>query len=573
MAAKKSSDNGQEEEAVAADLNFERFLQAVQRELPPDLVEQMTAGLRRRFQRPPLADMELCLGRSVPLEKARQLLFYPDADDMALYPSLIAMPPPGAPDNHPQLRVQVAALASLYLVHCKSWQLVQPFVEAGGFSALVAVVSHPNLHIASQAMSIFMSATDEELVFPWFDPPAAPDGRGPRHGPYALAWRRMYELSGTPFVAALLRHYPATFPGSSSMALRLFAFYASWLRHHFAQESVLRLSQPLLELLERWSKDAAVGDDERSLAKQLHEDFGRFPPAEAPADGAQLGAASGHTRGLDPFDVDEASTRVVSERTVINSGPPQGNEAEQLRALGDAACARQDWSGAIQHYSAALDSLVPAERLISEPPRRAAYHVARAEAYLARAQAGLAMRDGDCDGCGHLDGYDLSSPGAAEKHYEAASLDCDMALDMDGACARACLIKSRAQGLLGRRQQAAAAAEAGLGKCGSSGQLADELKGQLAALGSAASTAGAQATARNGGSVSDSAAASATGAGSKAAAGSGGSRPKSQQEQYAAPVHCAANGHNPAAPRQAGGIVRVADATAANAGGSWGAMD
>lgn len=43
-----------------------------------------------------------------PLTKqARQILFYPDADDMALYPRLLAMPPPGAPDSHPQTRCQV----------------------------------------------------------------------------------------------------------------------------------------------------------------------------------------------------------------------------------------------------------------------------------------------------------------------------------------------------------------------------------------------------------------------------------------------------------------------------------
>ncbi len=75
--------------------------------------------------------------------------------------------------------------------------------------------------------------------------------------------------------------------------------------------------------------------------------------------------------------------------------PAPQNEAEQQRALGEAACARDDWGGAIQHFSAALDSLVPAERLVTEPPRRAAYHVSRAEAYLARAQAGLALRDGE----------------------------------------------------------------------------------------------------------------------------------------------------------------------------------
>ena len=71
MAPNDSGNDGQVE-VVAADLKFERFLQTVQRELPPDLVEQMTAGLRRRFDRPPVGDVELCLGRPVPLEKVRK---------------------------------------------------------------------------------------------------------------------------------------------------------------------------------------------------------------------------------------------------------------------------------------------------------------------------------------------------------------------------------------------------------------------------------------------------------------------------------------------------------------------
>ena len=75
------------------------------------------------------------------------------------------------------------------------------------------------------------------MQFNWFDPPLPEDGRGPKHGPYALAWRRMYELSTSPLMPNLLAHYPPTFPGSSDLALRLFAFHASWLRRHFTPVS------------------------------------------------------------------------------------------------------------------------------------------------------------------------------------------------------------------------------------------------------------------------------------------------------------------------------------------------
>ncbi len=48
---------------------------------------------------------------------------------------------------------------------------------------------------------------------------------------------------------------------------------------------------------------------------------------------------------------------------------------------------------AVERYSAALDVLVPLERLPSEGPRRAAYHTNRAAAYMARAEAGI-LREG-----------------------------------------------------------------------------------------------------------------------------------------------------------------------------------
>lgn len=45
-----------------------------------------------------------CLRLSLPLQ-ARQLLFYPSDEDMALYPLLLAHPPPGADQEHPQVRL------------------------------------------------------------------------------------------------------------------------------------------------------------------------------------------------------------------------------------------------------------------------------------------------------------------------------------------------------------------------------------------------------------------------------------------------------------------------------------
>ncbi|KXZ48678.1 hypothetical protein GPECTOR_26g581 [Gonium pectorale] len=474
--------------ADEVDLDFEGFLSAALQGSPPDISEQLRMGLTKRYDKPPVRELELCLGRSVPLEKARQLLFFPSDEDMALYPQLLATPPPDAPDSHPQRAVQVCALASLYLVHSKRWDRVQPLIQAGGLRPLVAALSHPNPYLASQAMSSLLALTDEELLFPWHDPPPAPDGRGPRQGPYAHVWRQMYEVCSGPLLGALLSHRrdPPAFPGASDMALRLLAFSLSWLRKHFTQDGRLSLSSSLLATLQQWSTDPRVSEDERQLASQLHKDFSRQGGVSCRRDAARVEATE---RGkCEPT----AQVRVVSERTQVNSGPSADDEAELLRELGNEAYRRGDYTAAIAAYSAALDVPVPAQRLLTEAPRRAAYHANRAAAYMARAAAG-ALREGDCDMAGHLEGVDLGSEGALARHYEAAVMDCDLALDMQPsgpAAAKACLRKCRALGRLGRHEDAAAAARAGLGKCGGGGgeggvsaELRVELEQVMRALG------------------------------------------------------------------------------------------
>lgn len=70
--------------------------------------------------------------------QARELLFYPSADDMQHYPALLAGPPDAAAaaaaaaDTHPLRKLQITAMAPLYLAHCRSWSLMKPFIESGG---------------------------------------------------------------------------------------------------------------------------------------------------------------------------------------------------------------------------------------------------------------------------------------------------------------------------------------------------------------------------------------------------------------------------------------------------------
>ena len=89
----------------------------------------------------------------------------------------------------------VAGLTVLYMGHCKSLTRVRPFIEAGGLISLLDLIGHPNLHVASQALSTLLNLTDEGL-YPWHSPPGAVEGkRGPGNDEDRLMWRRMIELS------------------------------------------------------------------------------------------------------------------------------------------------------------------------------------------------------------------------------------------------------------------------------------------------------------------------------------------------------------------------------------------
>ncbi|GFH12739.1 uncharacterized protein HaLaN_08482, partial [Haematococcus lacustris] len=58
--------------------------------------------------------------------------------------------------------------------------------------------------------------------------------RSPQQGPDAAVWRHMFNLSSSQLIPSLLKHQgPDTFPGSGHLALRLLAFFLSWLRYHF----------------------------------------------------------------------------------------------------------------------------------------------------------------------------------------------------------------------------------------------------------------------------------------------------------------------------------------------------
>lgn len=88
---------------------------------------------------------------------------------------------------------------------------------------------------------------------------------------------------------------------------------------------------------------------------QLYEDFSRFPPAQE--DPGSTLSDEGALEG------DDLETRVVADRTVVNSG---GGEFEgpSLKDKGNACFRSGDWDGAVELYSRAIDCPVPAHELM-----------------------------------------------------------------------------------------------------------------------------------------------------------------------------------------------------------------
>lgn len=141
--------------ALHAD-KLQEFLKCLSTAMPEDIRAQIGAAMQRRWDTPPLKDMSAVLHRNVTPDKARQILFYPDADDMALYFALLQSPPPGSPQDHPQAKLQIIALSVLFMVHCKKWERVKAFIESGCLRPLAAMLDNPNLYLAGQAMETIL---------------------------------------------------------------------------------------------------------------------------------------------------------------------------------------------------------------------------------------------------------------------------------------------------------------------------------------------------------------------------------------------------------------------------------
>ena len=277
--------------------------------------------------------------------------------------------------------------------------------------------------------------------------------------------RRMFELTEVGIIQKLVANYDSAFPNASYLCLGILAFYSSFLRVNFCKDQVLRFSQVLLDKLQAWSKRTDVSQEERELARRLHEDFGRFEPAtisppqqqqeskgEWMASNWQMGglmadcnsrsnssADSSAAQDADAedefmlFEVKETFDRTSVNHVSDEASRETGTKAQDAwKKRGNDAYKNKDWNQAVACYSRALDVPVTEEELLTEGPRRAVLHSNRAAAYLARSRASGNFEFED-DEFGHLAGCEMASAEGGERakmNCKAAAMDCDQALDL-----------------------------------------------------------------------------------------------------------------------------------------------
>lgn len=229
--------------------------------------------------------LEAFLRRKLSLEDAQRIIFAPDAEDMADFALVMQRSAPGCPPTHPHAKLQPLFFATFYIIHRHDERLLRSFiVQHGGLRALASMLASENVYLASQALESLHAIT---AAFDWHaDPPVDPK---------LLACMADLAQADVAFVKNLGLCYQNRFPGCSSMALSVLAFWLGLLRYFFCKDRILRLGADVLELLRRWSERLDVDEDERKLARALLDDFSRFPlDAASIADGASELSAEGH---------------------------------------------------------------------------------------------------------------------------------------------------------------------------------------------------------------------------------------------------------------------------------------
>lgn len=200
----------------AAEARFRALLDELAGAMPDsESAARIRTGFGQHWESPPLAEMEGVLRRSTPLREARQLLFFPEPADMHIYAALVARAPRGAPPEHPQLVVRLPALGLLYMKHSHSWELMRPFLLAGGLKVLGDAIGDDNVYLRAQAIDVLASLTSTEL-HDWFAEPTLDRD----------VHRRWLDLASKEanFVSNVQANLTESFPGGSYYCLQVRSF-------------------------------------------------------------------------------------------------------------------------------------------------------------------------------------------------------------------------------------------------------------------------------------------------------------------------------------------------------------
>ncbi|KAH8075160.1 hypothetical protein JL721_1155 [Aureococcus anophagefferens] len=282
---------------------------------------------------PPVAAMAARVPSCACADEARRLLFFPSASDGGAYARLVAPKKPGAAAKSPAR----PALGLMFMLHRESGFL-RRFVVAGGLDHLAARLTEGDLHVRAHAVEVFLRITgDPDLR--WYDAPR----RGSEDAALHAALLAM-DGGASPFFEGLGANRRDSFPGGERSCLDLLAFWIGWARQTHCEGMRMGLSRDLLATLSDWVPCAqSRGDpEEEALAKQLFDDFSRFPPHSG-ADGEACG-------GLALRDVgDDDDDEVCGDEPVVPPPKPKSR-----RAAGNEAFAAGDFDGALVHYAAAL---------------------------------------------------------------------------------------------------------------------------------------------------------------------------------------------------------------------------
>lgn len=237
------------------------------------LIGKFEQKMRQMVVSPPTGDLEITTGRVFSAEEARTVLLQPSPAHAACYARVFAASI-AAPADSSLHKTRTLLLTLHYLVHRKSWTFMADFVLADGLFALADLVFDSNLYERSQAMEIFLSATDCD-VFDWFILPSDPVTQQ-LHGKLLAVGRQTRLLEN---LAANRLH---SYPGGGFRALQVLAFWLSWVRALHTPGQVLTLPLQLQEDLRQWAsrtdhEDPGDGDhsgvDETKLARTLFDDF------------------------------------------------------------------------------------------------------------------------------------------------------------------------------------------------------------------------------------------------------------------------------------------------------------